>query len=290
MEEKYEHLKLAERGATISIMAYIALSIIKLGIGYFAGSKALFADGLNNSTDILASVAVLIGLKIASKPADDEHSYGHFRAETIASLIASMIMIAVGLQVLYSAVLDTIFFKKEAPDLISAATAIFCAFGIYMVYRYNMKIATQINSSGLRAAAKDNLSDAYVSIGTAVGILASQFGLPWIDPLAAVVVGVLIIKTGWEIFIEAAHNLTDGFDKALLDDIHASINLVPGVAGIEDIKARVHGNMTLMDLVVYVDPNMTVVEGHDIAVAVEKMLHEQYDITEVIIHIEPKIA
>ena len=290
MEEKYEHLKLAEKGATISIMAYIALSVIKLGIGYFAGSKALFADGLNNSTDILASVAVLIGLKIASKPADDEHSYGHFRAETIASLIASMIMIAVGLQVLYSAVLDTIFFKKEAPDLISAATAIFCAFGIYMVYRYNMKIATQINSSGLRAAAKDNLSDAYVSIGTAVGILASQFGFPWIDPLAAVVVGVLIIKTGWEIFIEAAHNLTDGFDKALLDDIHASINLVPGVAGIEDIKARVHGNMTLMDLVVFVDPNMTVVEGHDIAVAVEKMLHEQYDITEVIIHIEPKIA
>ena len=289
MEEKYDHLKLAQRGAIISIMAYIALSFIKLGIGYFAGSKALFADGLNNSTDILASLAVLIGLKIASKPADDEHAYGHFRAETIASLVASLIMIAVGLQVLYTAVLDTVYFKEEAPDMVSAITALFCALGIYLVYRYNLKIATQINSSGLKAAAKDNLSDAFVSIGTAVGILASQFGLPWLDPLAAVVVGVLIIKTGWEIFIEAAHNLTDGFDKDLLDEITKSICEVTGVQGVEAIKARVHGNNTLMDLIILVDPDITVIQGHDIAEMVEKTLHETYEIREVVIHVEPNV-
>lgn len=289
MEEKYSNLKLAERGAMVSIMAYIGLSAVKLGIGYLAGSKALFADGLNNSTDILASLAVLIGLKIARKPADDEHAYGHFRAETISSLIASLIMIAVGIQVLYTAVLDTIFFKAEAPDLLSAATAVFCAFAIYLVYRFNLNIANKINSSGLKAAAKDNLSDAYVSIGTAVGIIASQFGLPWIDPLAAVIVGILIIKTGWEIFVEATHNLTDGFDKELLDEITASVSQVPGVEGIEDIKARIHGNITLMDLVVLVDPNITVVQGHDIAELVEKMLHDQYEISEAIIHIEPNM-
>lgn len=289
MEEKYANLKLAERGATISIIAYIALSAIKLSVGYFSGSKALFADGLNNSTDIFASIAVLIGLKISSKPADDDHAYGHFRAETIASLIASLIMIAVGLDVLYKAVLDTIFFKAEAPDLISAATALFCALVIYLVYRHNLKIAKQINSSGLMAAAKDNLSDAYVSIGTAVGIIASQFGLPWIDPLAAVIVGCLIIKTGWDIFVDATHNLTDGFDKVLLDQITASVSLIPGVLGIDDIKARVHGNITLMDLILLVDPHITVVQGHDIAELVEKMLLDEYEIAEAIIHIEPKL-
>lgn len=289
MEEKYDHLKLAQRGATISIAAYIALSAIKLGIGYFAGSKALFADGLNNSTDILASLAVLIGLKIATKPADDEHAYGHFRAETIASLVASLIMIAVGLQVLYTAILDTVYFKEKAPDLVSAITALICAFGIYLVYRYNLKIATQINSSGLKAAAKDNLSDAYVGIGTAVGIMASQFGLPWIDPLAAVIVGVLIIKTGWEIFVEAAHNLTDGFDKELLDEITENILKVQGVQGVQDIKARVHGNNTLMDLAILVDPHITVIQGHDIAELVEKTLHECYEISEVVVHIEPNV-
>lgn len=289
MEEKYDHLKLAQRGATISIAAYIALSAIKLGIGYFAGSKALFADGLNNSTDIFASLAVLIGLKIATKPADDEHAYGHFRAETIASLVASLIMIAVGLQVLYTAILDTVYFKEKAPDMLSAITALFCAFGIYLVYRYNLKIATEINSSGLKAAAKDNLSDAFVGIGTAVGILASQFGLPWIDPLAAVIVGVLIIKTGWEIFEEAAHNLTDGFDKELLDEITENILKVQGVQGVQDIKARVHGNNTLMDLAILVDPNITVIQGHDIAELVEKTLHECYEIREVVIHVEPNV-
>lgn len=290
MEKKFEDLKLAERGATVSIVAYIGLSILKLGVGHISGSKALFADGLNNATDILSSVAVLIGLKIAGKPADDEHAYGHFRAETLSSLIASLIMIAVGIQVLFTAVRDTIFFEAKAPDLVSAITAIFCAGVIFLVYRYNFKLATKINSSGLMAAAKDNLSDAYVSIGTAVGILASQFGFPWIDPLVAAVVGYLIIKTGWDIFNEAAHNLTDGFDKELLDQITASVDCVEGVRGIEDIKARIHGNTILMDLVILVDPHITVLEGHDIAVLVELMLLEQYDISQVIIHIEPNLG
>ncbi len=287
MEEKYSHLKLAERGAKISIIAYIGLSSLKLGIGYFSGSKALFADGLNNATDIFSSIAVLIGLKISGKPADAEHAYGHFRAETISSLIAALIMIAVGLQVLYTAVRDTIFFKAKAPDMTAAMTAIVCAVVIYFVYRYNLRVATEINSSGLMAAAKDNLSDAYVGIGTAVGIIASQFGFPWIDPLAAAVVGYLIIKTGWDIFIEAAHNLTDGFDKALLDQIQERISQVPGVENIEDIKARIHGNMTLMDLVISVNPQISVLQGHDIAELVEEMLHDEFEISQVIIHIEP---
>lgn len=187
MESRYNDLKLAERGARVSIIAYIVLSLLKLGIGYLAQSKALSADGINNTTDIIASLAVLIGLKISRKPADEDHPYGHFRAETVASLIASLIMIVVGLDVLYNAVHSIIFFKAEAPDLISAGVGIFCAGAIYLVYRYNKNIAIKINSSGLMAAAKDNLSDAWVSIGTAVGILASQFGLPWIDPLAAII-------------------------------------------------------------------------------------------------------
>src|SRR5659263_336830 len=120
MEEKYKGLKLAERGARISIIAYIVLASLKLGIGYLSGSKALTADGLNNTTDIIASLAVLIGLRISRKPADDDHLYGHFRAETIASLIASLIMIAVGSDVLYKAAKSIIFFKEQVPDLSAA--------------------------------------------------------------------------------------------------------------------------------------------------------------------------
>lgn len=290
MEEKYNGLKLAERGARISIVAYIALSLLKLSVGYIASSKALTADGLNNTTDIIASLAVLIGLKISRKPADEDHLYGHFRAETIASLIASVIMIAVGIDVLYNAVQSIIFFKAQAPDLIAAVVGIICAATIYGVYRYNKKIAIQINSSGLMAAAKDNLSDAWVSIGTSVGIVASQFGLPWIDPLAAVIVGILIVKTGWDIFKEASHNLSDGFDKENLDNITQCINEVSGVKEVNDIRARVHGNNILVDVTVGVSGELSVVEGHNITEEIEMKLRNKYNITEVIVHVEPDIT
>lgn len=287
MEERYSNLKLAERGARISIVAYVFMSALKLGVGYYSGSKALFADGLNNSTDIIASLAVLIGLKIARKPADDEHTYGHFRAETIASLVASLIMIGVGLDVLYKAVLATIYFKEKAPDLISAYTALGCAVIIYIVYRYNKKIAKKINSAGLMAAAKDNLSDSWVSIGTAVGIIASQFGLPWVDPLAAAIVGILIIKTGRDIFVDATRNLTDGYDKSEIDKITERLNLITGIHQISAVRARLHGNVTHMDIVIRVDPQMTVMNAHILTEVVETVLHDEFDITEVIIHVEP---
>ncbi|WPC39867.1 cation diffusion facilitator family transporter [Clostridium sp. JS66] len=289
MEEKYNELKLAERGARISIMAYIALSLLKLSIGYIYNSKALMADGLNNTTDIMASLAVLIGLKISRKPADENHHYGHFRAETIASLIASFIMIVVGLDVLYNTVHSIIYFKAQAPDLIASIVAVVCALAIYMVYRYNKKIAIKINSAGLMAAAKDNLSDAWVGIGTAIGIVASQFGLPWIDPLAAVIVGILIIKTGWDIFREASHNLTDGFHKTELDRIAEIINMVPGVRKIKSLKARFHGNNILLDVVVSVSSKLNVIEGHDITMNIEEKLKSELNITEVVIHVEPDI-
>lgn len=289
MEEKYNGLKLAERGARVSIIAYISLSCLKLGIGYLSGSKALAADGLNNTTDIVASIAVLIGLKVSRKPADDNHPYGHFRAETISSLIASLIMVAVGLDVLYNAVRAIIFFKAQAPDLISAAVAVFSAAAIYFVYRYNKKIAIKINSSGLMAAAKDNLSDAWVSIGTAVGIGASQFGLPWIDPLTAVIVGILIVKTGFDIFKEASHNLTDGFNKEELNNITQSIKKVPGVKKVKDIRARVHGNNILLDVIVVVSAELSVIEGHKITEMIEENLRNEMDITYTIVHVEPDI-
>lgn len=102
--ENYSDIKQSEKGAWLSLFAYILLSAVKLFIASVSGSQALLADGLNNSTDIIASLAILTGLKISRRPPDSNHSYGHFRAETVAALIASFIMIAVGLQVLYQGV------------------------------------------------------------------------------------------------------------------------------------------------------------------------------------------
>lgn len=286
-EQRYSNLKLGERGAIISIAAYIILSALKLFVGYISDSEALKADGLNNTTDILASVSVLIGLRLSQKPADDDHLYGHWKSEMVASMIASFIMILVGLEVLYSAVTSIFEGGNEAPDLIAAWTGLFAALVMYLVYRYNRKLALKIKSHSVMAAAKDNLSDSWVSIGTAVGIIGSQFGLPWLDPVTAVIVGGLILKTGWDIFREASHQLTDGFDVDLIKEYKDTICEVPGVKGIKDLKARSYGNNIVVDTVITVNPTLDISTAHDISTRVEQKLVDEFEIYDVHVHVEP---
>ncbi|GKU80412.1 putative transporter YeaB [Paenibacillus sp. L3-i20] len=268
-------------------MAYLALSSLKLGIGYWFVSGALVADGYNNLTDIVASVAVLIGLRISQKPPDKDHPYGHFRAETIAALVASFIMASVGIQVLISAVKSLFADDFATPNPITAGVALFCALCMYGVYMYNSRLARKINNQALLAAAKDNLSDALVSIGAAVGIIGAQFGLPWLDPVAALLVGIIICKTAWEIFYSSTHALTDGFDEKELTALKATIAKTKGVHTIKDIKARIHGSNVLVDVIVQVDPELTLIESHRICDDIERIMGRKHNILSVHVHVEP---
>jgi cation diffusion facilitator family transporter len=287
MENTYDDIKQGEKGAWLSIIAYIFLSAIKLSIGYFTNSEALSADGLNNASDIIASIAVLVGLIISRKPPDKDHRYGHYRAETIAALIASFIMFAVGLQVLYQAFMKFRVPSIESPDIIAAWTAVFCAIVMYFVYLYNIRLARKINSNALMAAAQDNRSDAFVSIGAFIGIVGSQFGLPWLDPLTALLVGIMICKTAWDIFRDSSHALTDGFDDAELQTIKQTIYDIPGVEKIIDIKARILGNNKLVDVTIGVNQQLNVSESHEITEHIENRIYELHNISQVHIHIEP---
>jgi len=284
----YTNLKQGERGAWISIFAYVFCSILKIGVAILTGSAALMADGLNNTTDVVASVAVLIGLRISRKPRDRDHPYGHFRAETIAALVASFIMLYVGIDVITGAIPSMFNPDPVAPGMIAGYTALATSVIMFGVYRYNLKLAQKINSQALRAAAQDNRSDALVSIGTFIGIAGAQFQLQWLDPLAAVVVGVLIIKTGWEIFRETVHRLTDGFEESKLEDLRSTIADINGVERISDIKARYHGSSVLVDVVVHVDPELNVVESHTITEEIEDRMRRDHKIYDVHIHIEPE--
>lgn len=287
MLQTYEDMRIGERGAWLSIVSYIVLSAMKLMIGYIAHSEALLADGLNNTTDIIASAAVLIGLRISRKPPDANHQYGHFRAESIASLIASFIMISVGLQVLYQAGLSVYQPNNELPDMIAGWTALGSAAVTYGVYLYNYNLAEKINSQSLMAAAQDNRSDALVSIGAFIGILGAQWGLPWLDPVAAFVVGVIICKTAWDIFRDASLTLTDGYDEEHLSELKRTVEKTPGVKRVKDIKARLQGNIILVDVIICVDDHLNVVESHRITEEVEKRMAKQHKIKYVHIHIEP---
>lgn len=285
--DRYKQLKQAELGAIISIVAYIIVSILKLTVGNMANSEALRADGLNNFTDILASVAVLIGLRISRKPADNEHRYGHWKAENIASLVTSFIMLLVGLQVLYSAIMSIADKKMETPDMTAAVVGVLSAILMYGVYSFNKRLAAKVKSPGLLAAAKDNLSDAWTSIGTAVAVFAASFNLGWLDSLAAIVVGLLILKTAIDIFKESSFSLSDGFDQEKLDQYKQIIEEIPEVQSVKSIKGRTYGSNTYVDITVTMNPNLTVKESHAVSDLIENTLFEKFQVLETDVHVEP---
>ncbi|MGE7925840.1 cation diffusion facilitator family transporter [Viridibacillus arvi] len=285
--KKYNDLKLGERGAIISIIAYICLSILKLVIGYMSDSAALKADGLNNTTDIIASIAVLVGLRLSQRPPDKDHGYGHWKSETIASMIASFIMLAVGIQVLSDAISSMFHSEKETPNILAAYVGVFSAIVMYFVYRYNKKLANQIKSKAVMAAAKDNISDAWVSIGTAVGIFGSQLNMPWLDTITAIIVGLLICKTAWDIFKEATHELSDGFDVDKIELYRNVITKVDGIKGIKEIRGRNYGSNEVIDVVILVNSTLDIKEAHDIATHVEKVMMKDYGVYDVHVHVEP---
>jgi cation diffusion facilitator family transporter len=280
-------IKKAEKGAWLSIIVYISLSILKLAVGYIGNSEALRADGLNNSTDVIVSIAVLIGLRISRKPADENHLYGHYRAETVSSLIAAIIMAAVGVQIIITAGRNFITQNYVHPDMLTAWTALIATLILFGVYFYNRNLAKKLNSLSLMAASQDNKSDALVSIGTFVGIIGAKYGMPWLDSLTALIVGIIIIKTALSIFHEASTLLTDGFDKERLDLFRKTVAGIDGVMGVKDIKAREHGNKVYVDTTVLVNPNLTVVESHKITEEIERKMQLEHKNTYVLVHIEP---
>ncbi|AIY04801.1 hypothetical protein Plano_0836 [Planococcus sp. PAMC 21323] len=283
----YTNLRKGEKGAWISIGAYIFLSSIKLAFGFGGSSEALKADGFNNLTDILASIAVLVGLKISQKPPDENHHYGHLRAETIASLLASFIMAVIGLQVITNAFRSIFEPVAETPSLITAWVSFFSAIIMYAVYRYNLKLSKEIKSSAVRAAAYDNRSDALVSVGAGIGIIGAIFGAPILDVVTAFIIGLIIIKTALDIFKESVMTLTDGFDEDEVETLSVLVRKVPGVITLRDFKGRNHGNVMFIDLTVSVAPNLNVVESHWITEEIEKKIQKVKPSCVILVHIEP---
>lgn len=229
----------------------------------------------------------MIGLRISRKPADAEHRYGHWKAENVASLVTSFIMLLVGLEVLYSSIQSVIQHKTESPDMTAAIVGIFSAIVMYAVYFFNKRLSEEVQSSGLLAAAKDNRSDAWTSIGTAVAVFGASFNLGWLDSAAAIVVALLILKTAIDIFRDSVFSLSDGFDQTQLTRYTRAIEQLPEIRAVKSIKGRSYGANIYLDVTVTMNPQLTVKESHDIADQIEELLQEEFQIFETDVHIEP---
>ncbi|MFZ5826836.1 MAG: cation diffusion facilitator family transporter [Bacillota bacterium] len=285
---KRSSFELSQKGAWISISTYTMLTAAKLAVGFLSGSQAITADGLNNATDVLGSIAVLYGLKIAQRPADDDHRYGHERAEGVAALVVATIMGLVSIQVGLSAIQAIFAPAREAPAAWSAWVALGAAAVMLAVYAHNLSLAKRSHSKALEAAAQDNKSDTLTSLGAAAGIFGAQAGWAWADPLAGLIVAVLIARTAWRIGTEAAHMLMDGFaDIERVKALRRQVKQVEGVTKVRSIRCRHLGLSVAVDVTVAVPGHLSVIEAHEVADRVEATLHSQEDIEEVQVHIEP---
>ena len=281
-------LKLAQRGAYLSIITYIILSFLKYYFGIYYDSAAVRADGINNMTDIFASVAVLVGLKISIRPPDDNHPYGHLKSENIASLVVSFIIIFVGLQVLIENFPAIFSPAAAAPNPIVIYISLVSGIIMLTVYFINSKLAKKTNSSSLKSAAMDNFSDGLISFGTATGLIFTQLGLPIVDVILASVLGLLIMYTGFKILKGAVFALSDGYNDADLIEHKEDVLEVDGVLDVKSIKGRYHGSSIFLDVTIIVDPKISITEAHHICDRVEEHMHDK-GIMSLYVHPEPKL-
>ena len=287
MNQTVSNLKCAERGALLSIGTYIVLSIIKLTAGQVFHSDALRADAFNNISDIIGNVAVLVGLKMAQKPADTDHKFGHWKMEDLASLMTSFIMFVVGFQVLYDTLQKIISNSPVEVDITGAIVGVFSALVMLAVYFYNNRLAKRVNSKALEAAAKDNLSDAVTSIGTSIAIFAAAFKFPIVDKIAAIIITFFILKTAYDIFMESFFTLSDGFDENLLKKYEEDILKLPKIVSVNSQRGRTYGANIYLDIVLEMNPDLSVYESHEITEQVEQLLTFKHGVFDVDIHVEP---
>lgn len=277
-----------KRGALLSFAAYLLLTVAKLVIGYWLNSRAVLADGINNLTDTGNMLILLIGMFVAEKPADDDHRYGHWKAETISALIVSLLILLIGGNVLLSSGRGLFQTTHTVPATEASWIGGLSAIIMLIVYFHNAKLSKKLHSIALQASAHDNFSDALTSLGTTLTVILAQFQLPWLDTLTALLIGLVILKSGFDIFKESVFSLTDGFDQGKLDHYALGImNHVPRVRMIRAIRGRQYGAHIYLDITILVDGSLSVDEGHAITEDIERYLQRAFGIDAVDVHVEP---
>jgi cation diffusion facilitator family transporter len=281
--------KAASRSTWISVIVNLVLTVAQITAGVFARSQGLIADGIHSLSDLIADFVVLFANHHSQKEADADHPYGHHRFETAASLVLGGLLLAVGIGMLWSA-----FKKLESPDSVPTVhvLALWVAGGALAIketlFRYMLAVAKRVKSSMLVANAWHARSDAASSLVVGLGIIGNLAGYPILDPIAALIVGFMVSKMGWEFGWDALHDLMDrSADEQEVEAIRQTITATPGVLGVHDLRTRKMGDMIIVDAHLEVEATQTVEAGHDIAVMVRQRVIQRHRVLNLLAHIDP---
>ena len=284
-----ERAAAASRSTWVSVVVNLVLSTVQIVVGVWAKSQSLIADGIHSLSDLVADFVVLFANHHSQKDADEDHPYGHQRFETAASLVLGLLLLAVGVGMVWSAVV-----KLENPESVPQvhSVALWVAGGALvgkeLLFRYMLAVAKKVKSSMLVANAWHARADAASSLVVGVGIAGNLAGYPILDPIAALIVGFMVGKMGWEFGWDAMHDLMDrAVDEQEVQAIRQTLLDTPGVAGVHDVRTRKMGDMVVVDAHLEVDAQITVEEGHDIAVEARQRVMQRHRVLNLMTHVDP---
>ena len=281
--------------AWVSLISTIFLTVIKIVVGLIFNSQVLVADGVHNGADVIASVATLSSMRISSRPADEDHPYGHGKAEVIASGIVSVLLILAAVLIGYESV-GVLLSPAEPAHWFSLVAAVISMAWKQILYVYTIRIGRQVNSKGLIATAYDHLADVYASLaavaGIGLGLIGERFDIWYLrygDPVAGLIVSVLVLKLAIGMGRESIEVLMEkNVDSEKLEQYQQLVFSVPHVKRIDRLRAREHGHYILVDVRVGVPGYLSIQEGHDISREIKRSIMEQHpDVDEVLVHLNP---
>jgi cation diffusion facilitator family transporter len=269
----------------------LLLAALKFAGGVFGGSQSLVADAVHSISDSITDMAVLIGSRYWTAPADEDHPHGHGRIEMLVSFFIGGALATVGIGLAWHAVSTLPDYEKVNPGWAAFAVALFSILTKEALYQWTARTGRRIRSSALIANAWHHRSDAFSSIPVAVAVIGTRLNPAWgfLDHIATIIVGILIVHAAWSIAWPALSRLLDaGADREDQQQLRKLALATPGVRSVHALRTRHIGPGLQADIHVMVDPEITVREGHNIAGAVkERFLEAGPDVVDVLIHIEP---
>lgn len=280
----------------IGIIVNIILTILKAVGGFISGSRALLADALHSASDIVSSVVILFAVKIANKPPDKEHPYGHGKAENIASIIVALLLIVVGIEISISSI--KVFFG-EVPKAPTGIALIIVGISIVLkegLFQYKIRVGKKYKSTALISDAWHHRSDSLSSMAALLGIGAAMLGekmdIPFLvfgDAFAGIVVSLIVIKVGYGLAKDSSNIMMEKvLPKEDITHFYKTVENVHGTMRIDQFYARTHGSYVIIDIKCSVDPTISVREGHEIARQIKlALLNNHSDIEDVLVHINP---
>lgn len=282
-------LKKGEKAAKYSTLSNIILALMKLIVGIFSGSVALLADAVHSFSDIFASVAVYIGLKLSQKEPDKNFHYGYYKFETLASLIISVIIILTGFEIVIDSINSIITPVQMKIPLIVISVSLISVLVSYLLSRYKERVGNEINSPALINDGKHSFVDIFSSLIVFLGILFSYLGYPIFQGFAGLAVALLIIYIGLKYGKQALLILLDAnLDPEAVNRIKSIAMSINGVEGVHDIKIRRSGPYVLAELHIETEKHYTIQKGDEISKLLEKLIkNELKEIDSLLIKVDP---